>query len=421
MRSLPFDARRWLTMASLILAGEAIYTLPYYLRRDYAPVMVRVSDLTYTELGTLSSMFGVFALLCYFPGGYLADRFSTRVLLATSLVATGLGGLVLVDLPSFPVLLAVFGFWGVTSILTFWGALIKATRNWGRPSEQGKAFGILDGGRGLVGAALASVALVFFQRAGEGEAGLRQVVWFYSITALCAAAAVGFTVPPDPHAAEDRGLDGAGLAERLKRTLRHRAVWLHGVVILAGYTAYWGTFDLAPYAADGYGLGDAQSATFSVFPLWLRFFAAIGAGFLADRVGVGRAVGWAFTTGILVFVSLASVPASAGSTALLFAQAVVMCMVGFALRGIYYALMEEYRLPTSLTGTAVGVVSVIGYTPDIFAPLLSGALIDSFPGDAGHRIYFGVLAAVCGVGLAANRLLGQDVGTTPPFSETHSR
>ncbi len=76
----------------------------------------------------------------------------------------------------------------------------------------------------------------------------------------------------------------------------------------------------------------------------------------------------------------------------------------YALRGIYFALFEEARVPLALTGSAVGLVSVIGYTPDIFMGPLMGYLIDRSPGALGHQHVFGVLAAFAAVGLIATLL-----------------
>ncbi|NQX78168.1 MAG: MFS transporter, partial [Gilvibacter sp.] len=53
----------------------------------------------------------------------------------------------------------LFGYWGFTTIFLFWAAMIKATRVWGGNQSQGRAFGILDGGRGLVGALFASMGI----------------------------------------------------------------------------------------------------------------------------------------------------------------------------------------------------------------------------------------------------------------------
>jgi hypothetical protein len=51
-----------------------------------------------------------------------------------------------------------------------------------------------------------------------------------------------------------------------------------------------------------------------------------------------------------------------------------------------------------LTGTAVGLISLIGYTPDIFAGPAMGYLLDSSPGAEGHQHVFWMLAIFSFVG-----------------------
>jgi len=77
----------------------------------------------------------------------------------------------------------------------------------------------------------------------------------------------------------------------------------------------------------------------------------------------------------------------------------------FAIRGIYYALLEEGGIPLAVTGTATGIVSVVGYTPDIFMPLLGGALLDRYPGAPGYRFLFLFVAVLCVLGLLAALLI----------------
>jgi sugar phosphate permease len=153
-------------MGSLILAGGVVYTLPY-LRQTFHVGLREALGLSNAELGHLNSIFGVVAMLAYFPGGWLADRVSARVLLTFSLAATGLAGLWYARFPPYPVLLGLHAFMGASTILTFWAALIKATRAWGGAHEQGRAFGILDGGRGVVEAVLAMVATAVFALYGS--------------------------------------------------------------------------------------------------------------------------------------------------------------------------------------------------------------------------------------------------------------
>jgi len=71
----------------------------------------------------------------------------------------------------------------------------------------------------------------------------------------------------------------------------------------------------------------------------------------------------------------------------------------YALRGIYFALLEEDRTPRFLTGAAVGMISLVGYTPDVFFGPVSGRILDASPGLAGHQNYFVFLASIAAIGL----------------------
>ena len=395
---------RALTMAALVLAGETIYALPYYLRRDFAPVMSAEMGLSNEELGWLSSAFGVFALLRYFPGGWLADRFPARGLLTFSLASTGVGGLFLATLPGYRALLALFALWGVSSVLTFWAALIKATRAWGGADGQGRAFGLLDGGRGLVGWLLGMFAVAVFGSFLEPRAGLRAVILMYSGAAILSALVVFRVVPLEPESAADAESvelpTGSALA-RLGAVVRSPIAWLQALIILAAYAGYWGTFDVAGYATDAYGFEPEAAASLSANLRFLRPLAAVAAGVVADRFGATRTVAATFVVMIAAYASLASLPPDRGLWFRLVVETAAACASAFALRGIFYAVMSEGRLPMHLTGTTVGLVSVIGYSPDIFIPPLMGRLIDVH-GVTGHRVFFGVLVVGTFVGLVAS-------------------
>ena len=119
------ENNRWqrvLLIASLIMAGEAIFTLPYHVTRFFRPTFLEVFDLSATELGVAQSAYGIAAMLAYFFGGPLADRFEPRKPLAGSLWATALGGLYLATFPSVTGVMLVWGFFGLANILFFYAA-----------------------------------------------------------------------------------------------------------------------------------------------------------------------------------------------------------------------------------------------------------------------------------------------------------
>ena len=144
-----------LILTLLILSGEFIYFLPYVLSRVFRPTFLDVFQLNNFQLGSLFSVYGIVALLSYIYGGVITDRYSPRKLMSSALFLTSLGGFVLASYPSYITLQILYGYWGFTSVFLFWGAMIKATRLWGGDSNQGKAFGLLDGGRGIVAASMA--------------------------------------------------------------------------------------------------------------------------------------------------------------------------------------------------------------------------------------------------------------------------
>lgn len=84
---------------------------------------------------------------------------------------------------------------------------------------------------------------------------------------------------------------------------------------------------------------------------------------------------------------------------LIFANLLVSYLLIFALRGIYFALLEDNRTPVRYTGAAVGMVSFIGYSPDVFFGPISGRIIDAAPGLPGYQNYYLFLAttAICGL------------------------
>ena len=92
-------------------------------------------------MGVFGSIFGVFGMISYLFGGYLADRVSIRILLTASLVGTGLGGFLHLLPLSFPMLVALYAFWGFTSLFAFWPACVKAVRVLSSPEDKGKSFG----------------------------------------------------------------------------------------------------------------------------------------------------------------------------------------------------------------------------------------------------------------------------------------
>lgn len=406
-------------MLGLILAGEAVYALPFHITRFFRPTVLDVFDLSNTQLGTAQALYGIVAMLAYFPGGPLADRFPARKLLALSLWSTAMGGLYLATLPGYSGVLLVWSFFGVTTILLFWAALIRATRDWGGTDEQGRAYGLLDGGRGLLAALLATIGAALFglmfpegyanSNSGEKQQALQMIILGYTAVTALAGVFVWFVLS-DGHPGGQPGLEEWQPASESTRThvLRVMAmpsVWLTSIIVVCAYVGYKGFDNYALYAVEGFGLGEVEAAGIAALGAWMRPVAALGAGLLGDRFLVSRMTVVCFgllLASQLFFAVLTPVP---GATWVLLVNILIGSSAIFGLRALYYALFEESRVPTVVTGTAVGLVSVLGYTPDIFVSYAGGILLDNSPGLAGHQHYFFFLAAFAAIGLVVSVVL----------------
>ncbi len=397
-------------MMTLIAAGEAIFFLPFVVARIFRPTVLDVFGLTNLQLGAAFSLYGFVAMLSYFAGGPLADRYSARRLMTSALVATSAGGIIYATSPSLGVLTLLYGFWGMTTILLFWAALIRATREWGGDASQGRAFGFLDGGRGLFAALLASISVVVFASLlpadvvsatlGERTTALNQIIWLFTALVLGVAALVWFIVPESEMRIRSDSANRLTLGG-MRSVSRMRRVWLQAIIVVCAYVGYKSTDDFSLFARDVFGYDDVAAARIGTISFWIRPFAAMGAGLLADRVSSSRVIVISF--GILIVGSLAiSIGVLEPGIPWMLVAIVAGTSVGiYALRGIYFALFEEAHVPWKITGSAVGLVSVIGYTPDIFFGPLMGYLIDRSPGALGHQHVFGVVAAFAIVGLVA--------------------
>jgi len=413
--------QRFLAMFALVVAGEMIFSLPFHLPRYFRPTVLEAFGMSNAALGDVFAVYGITAMLAYFPGGALADRFPARRLMCCSLLATAAGGLYLATLPGQTGLALLYGYWGVTTILLFWAALIRATREWGGEQAQGRAFGTLDGGRGLAAAAVASVAVAFFSFALPGDeylvdavdrrAALGDVIAVYCVATALAALFVRLWLPSTAIASAAR--TPAASADVLHVVARP-VVWLQALIVVCAYCGYKGLDNYALYAYDVLGMSETQAAGFSATSAYIRPFAAIAAGVVADRIGVGRAITALFAVLAACYLMLATLDAVPALIDLVYANLIVSFTAVFALRGVYFALLEETRVPARFTGTAVGLVSVIGFTPDIFFAPIAGRLLDAAPGMDGHQHYFMLLAGIAVVGLVVAALLSRLVRSPAP-------
>jgi nitrate/nitrite transporter NarK len=397
----------WYFLLLIILAGESVFILPFVLSRVFRPTVLDVFGLDNLQLGLCFSVYGIVAFLSYPFGGPLADKFQPRKLIAVALWLTALGGFVYATFPSYTVLKILYGYWGFTTIFLFWAPMIKATRVWGGSTSQGKAFGFLDGGRGLVGALFGTLGVLIFSifitseiseaTLSESKEAFKQVILVSSSIVIFVGVLVWFFLKLDRKTENEIVLQKITISQ-VKEVLRLPSVLLLMIIILCAYVGYKITDIFSLYAKDVMLYDQVQSAQVGTFLLFIRPVVGVLIGVLADRT---QTTFWLVVSFIVSFVGallFALGIISDSETVLFFISILVVATGVYAARSLYFAVMEKGNIPLVLTGTAVGLISLIGYTPDIFAGPVIGYLLESSPGAKGHQHVFWMLAVFSFIG-----------------------
>jgi sugar phosphate permease len=399
--------QRYIKLGVLVIIAGNIYPL-IYLRQNFQLSILESFGITGTQLGQMYAMLGVLYMVTYLPSGWLADRVSPRILMSFSLAFAGLLGLWFSTMPSFGSLIVIFAGWGIAAGLTFWAALIKATNLLAEPTEQGRFFGILDGGRGLIEALLATLAVaIFAYYTGSGGQdtpdALRKVIYLY-VGCMLIMAPIAYFILPEPETKQESDPNSAkprsNVWADLKVVASKYEIWLCGICILTGYQLFWATYSFSAYMQNYYGLTAVAVASITTAKLWMRPIGAVAAGFAGDFLDRELVLAVLLVFASISLASLVMLPAGAGSAALL-GIVLVIGFLTYAVRGIFWSTLESCNISNKIKGLAIGVISLLGYSPDIYLPLLEGYLLEQYPGKQGYAIYFGGIAAMGLLGAVA--------------------
>lgn len=392
------------TLLLLVLSGALIYALPYF-KGYYYDVYTELFNLNATQYASLGSVFGLVGIFGYLFGGFISDKFSTRKLMVFSLIGTGLLGFVLLTFPPYPVVFAIHALWGVTSLLTYWSPLVKATRSIANPDEQGKAFGFMEGGRGIVNIIHASGMLALFSvitRATNSKTGLITLIAGYSVINIVLGILlfVKFKDPYEP-VKETNGKKELINIPLLKKLLKMPTTWLAVIIIFTSYTMMINYYYFTPYTTEVFGATTVIAAAFTIFSQYCRPIGSGLTGVIADKIGSSNILAICF---VIMIVGIFGITYTPGSPSLIyivlaFAGAIYASMYG--IQAMHYAILEEGDYPLETTGTLTSIICTLGYSAEFITPLIGGVLLDKFPGATGYRYFFTFLGVLAIIGLVS--------------------
>ena len=388
--------KKYGTLLLLSAGAGIIFQLPYIRETFYVPIQ-EAMHLTNAQMGMLSSGYATMATISYFIGGMVADKFSARKLLTFSFLATGILGIWFSTFPSFNTARLIFVLMGISTIITYWSAMIKATRMLGDSSEQGRLFGLQEGLRGILNALLVFGMTFVYGRFANEVLGTAWAIRTCSIVVIIIGILNWFIIEDT---AQEQNVES--LKEVVFGTFKQLAiprVWLLVAIVFFGYSLY-GIFGyINTLAINVYGLSIAAGSTLGGTRYIIQAFGGIIGGFIADKVGsrikviIGGAVLTAFSYGLFLIL-----PADKGLLAIVLGNFVAGMFFIYLIRSQYFAIIDDAGIPVSKTGRVSGIVSCLGYLPDVFMYTMIGGWLDNNTGKTGFNmmfIYAIVMAAGC--------------------------
>ena len=317
---------------------------------------------------------------------------------------TSLGGFFMMSYPSYFTLQMIYAYWGFTTVFLFWAPMIKATSIIGGLKKQGKTFSFLDAGRGIVASSIGIIGVLIFSFVVVGDISdsthqEKQDAFRYVIGASSLIVFITGIIVYNFLNIQIDSKAKIGNFRDMKKLMKSKSVILIGLIILTAYMGYKITDIYSLYASEIMLFDEIEAARIGAYQQYLRPLACISIAFFADKSGNINVIIGGFAimfVGAILFTSGIVVD---GLNSLFILSLVIVATGTYIIRGLYFSILKDGKIPAALTGTAIGIVSIIGYTPDIFATPLYGYLLDTYEGIKGHQLVYLILAISSLIGI----------------------
>ena len=393
-------ARKYLTIIALGLAGGSIYFIPY-VKYVFYDAQIAAMGINNTQSGLLLTMYTIGNMVLYIPGGYLADKVSTKKALIISLVATSVLTWVYAFSLNFVVSMIIWLGLSFSTAFVFWSALMKAVRIVGTEEEQGFMYGLYYACNGIAAALTSFISLYAYNTAGEDiKSGFVRGVNASGVVVLIAAICLVFLMKEDAGKVTTESDDDKISLPMVGKVLKSPVVWILSIVILCGYGLKSSVSYFNPYLTEVVGVSAVNSGIFSIINNYLLLLLAPVGGILADKVfkSTCKWLSVSFVILAVLFGGVLLIPSDispmVASIYTLLPGAVTMMMYG-----VVFSSVSEAGISRTMTGTVIGISSIIGYLPDSIYSVLFGKWLDN-KGAAGYTNIFiflvasGILGAV---------------------------
>ncbi|MDR3588146.1 MAG: MFS transporter [Negativicutes bacterium] len=368
------------------------------------PYMADEFHLNPLAMGGVMSAFFLSYSLFQFPGGLLADKFGSRLMMTVGLVwwsvftfATGL-------VSSLGILIAIRVLFGIGEAL-FPAAATKAISAWFPAKEKGFAYSIYNSIWKL-GVALGPLFVGFM----VAYWGWRSAFYAMLIPGMILAPIIWFYLKDSP--AQSKSISAEELRELaisdaapsvqaekvgLGAVLKNRVVWCLTFYLFAANIGGFGLMTWLPtYLVKGRGFSPIEMAIGTSIPFFLGWIGMLLGGYISDRFfRENRKIPVIILCPIGAFF-LAFVSGAPTAMMCVTFQTLAMFITSTA-GGSFWALVIN-SLPAKIVGASYGVIGTGGQLAGFLAPLIIGYLVNT-TGNFNAAFEF-LVAAYVAAGLA---------------------
>lgn len=385
--------KKYLTVMTLGLAGGSIYFLPY-IKYIFYDAQIASMGITNTQSGLLLTMYTIGNMILYIPGGIIADKVSPKKALVISLLSTAALVYIYAFTMNFQIAMVIWTALSFSTAFVFWSSLMKAVRIIGTEEEQGFMYGLYYACNGITAALTNTIALNVYKTAGgDVKTGFFRAVLVGGSMAVLAAVLLMFLMDGKKKEEVTVSDEPKFQMKDVGKLLKNPFVWIVSFTILCGYGFYTSISYFNPYLTEVMGVSPESSGFISIVRNYLLLLLAPVGGLIADKL-FHSTCKWLCTSFLALAALFGAVLILPSDISPIAASLYTLIPGAFAMMmyGVVFSTVSEAGIPRSMTGTVIGIASIIGYMPDSIYSVLFGRWLDTY-GGAGYNYIFGFLAA----------------------------
>lgn len=399
-------AHKWFLIILISMGSSIVYT-PMYLKNIFYDPLMQAIGCTNADLGMMVSMYGIAAVICYLPSGILADKFRMRTLATVGFIGTAILTFVYAILPPLWVCYIIFLAMGVTSILIWWGTRYKVIRLCCEEDEYSQKIGWSYSIYGVTGLVVGLIETAIIASLGSGVAGVRGVLIFLGV-ALVILGILGYIAIPDFKGEISKNASLFNFQDAKEAFTWPGVVWA-ALAMFFVYSVYQGATYTTPYMTQAFG---ADTNLVSVIGLIRTYGIGLIAGPFMGWVATkfksaSKAMILCFLISIGLLIGFIAMPTTAG-VAVVASMVVLFGFFTYGAFSIGSSPLSEIKMPLRIFGTATGLLSVIGFMPDMFIHTWYGSMIDA-NGLAAYTQIFTIEAILAALGIVCLLMLLRSV------------